>query len=188
MKRIIFTALAMLIGIYAFSQDQELSKKEQKKLQKELKKEQQAEEAAKQAAVVGLMVEYQRFVLEADRLRDKRGNTVNVSSSINFIASDSINGVLQIGSNHYVGLNGVGGITIEGPISNYKYSLNEKSNSYNITYHVSSSVGHYDVHMIVSSDGRADATVSSNWPGKLNYQGFLVPIMNSRVYKGTSRY
>ncbi len=188
MKRIIFTALAIFIGIHAFSQDQELSKKEQKKLQKEMKKEQQAEEAAQKAVLVGAMVEYQRFVLEADRLRDKQGNMANVSSMINFLATDSITGVIQIGSNQYAGLNGVGGITVEGPISNYEYTLNEKSNTYSISYNIRSSLGYYDVRMNVFRDGRADATVSSNWPGRVNYTGYLVPIEESKVYKGTSRY
>lgn len=184
MKQIFIFLVAVLLAVPAFSQ--ELSKKEQRKLQKQLKKEQQAEEAAKTAAVVGLMVEYQQFVLEADRLRDKRGNTVNVSPSINFIACDSITGVIQIGSNAYVGLNGVGGITVDGPISNYKYTRIEKNGTYNVTYNVRTVVGNYDVRMTVFSDGRADATVSSSWPGQLNYSGYLMPPAVSKVYKGMS--
>lgn len=184
MKRIFIFLVAVLLSAPAFSQ--ELSNKEQRKLQKQLKKEQQAEEAAKTAAVVGLMVEYQQFVLEADRLRDKRGNTVNVSSSINFIACDSIQGVIQIGSQSHVGLNGVGGITVDGPISNYKYTRNEKNGVYNLSYNVRTVVGNYNVRMTVFSDGRADATVTSTWPGQLNYSGYLMPPAVSKVYKGMS--
>jgi len=133
-----------------------------------------------------LMVEHQQFVLEADQLRDKRGNTVNVSSMINFIACDSVNGVIQIGSNSYVGMNGVGGITIEGPISNYKYELNEKNGTYSVSYNVRSSTGNYDVRMTVFGEGRADASVSSSWPGRLSYSGYLVRPATSKVYKGMS--
>jgi len=188
MKRIIITALALMLSIAAFGQESTLSKKEQKKLQKQLKKEQQAVEAEKKAAVVGLMVEYQRFVLEADRLRDKQGNTVNVSSMLNFLATDSISGVIQIGSNQYAGLNGVGGITVEGAIANYSFTLNEKNGIYSIDYNIRSPLGYYDVRMTVFKDGRADATVSSNWPGWVNYTGYLVPLADSKVYKGTPRY
>jgi len=184
MKQFIIFLVAFLLAAPAFSQ--ELSNKEQRKLQKQLKKEQQAEEAAKTAAVVAFMVEYQHFVLEADQLRDKRGNTVIVSPSINFIACDSINGVIQIGSNLYVGLNGVGGITVDGPISNYKYTSNEKNGTYNVSYNVRTTLGHYDVRMTVFSNGRADATVGSSWPGQLNYIGNLVPPAVSKVYKGMS--
>lgn len=186
MKKTITILATLLIAITTFSQDQELSKKEKKQLEKELKKEQQAEEAAMKAQVVGLMVEYQRFVLEADKLRDKRGNSVQVPSSLNFLASDSINGVIQIGQNAYVGMNGVGGFTLEGPISNYKYTYSEKNGVYNVSYNLQSSAGTYDVRMTCYPNGRADATVSSSWPSKLNYSGFLVPPANSRVYKGTS--
>ena len=186
MKKILLTMLAILIIFPAISQGQELSKREQQKLQKELKKERKAEEAAQKAALVGLMVEYRQFVLEADQLRNKRGNTVNVSSMINFIALDSIHGVIQIGSNHYVGMNGVGGITIEGSISNYKSTRNEKNGVYSISYMVRSTTGTYDVRLSVFPSGKADATVSSIWPGRLNYIGLLVPPAASRVYKGTS--
>jgi hypothetical protein len=186
MKRFFILLLGLLLTIPSIAQ--ELDKKEQRKLEKELKKEQKAEEAARKAAIVGLMVERGRFVLEADQLRDKRGNTVNVTSMINFIASDSLSGVIQIGSHNYVGLNGVGGVTVEGAISNYRYTFNEKNGSYQVTYVVRSINGTYDVQMSVSSDGRADATISSNWPGRVNYIGYLVPPASSRVYKGTTSY
>jgi hypothetical protein len=186
MKRTFLLLAALLVIFPAFSQ--ELSTKEQRKLQKELKREQKAEELAQKASLVGLMVERRQFVLEADQLRDRRGNTSNVTSMINFIAMDSIRGVIQIGDNRYVGLNGVGGITIEGRITNYQYTRNERTGAYSVNYSVRSSLGTYDVRMTALPDGRADANISSNWPGQLNYLGYLVTPAASRVYKGTSSY
>lgn len=183
----IFIILAMYL-LVSPAAAQELSKKEQRQLNKELKREQKAKEAAAKAVVTKFLVEGQRFVLEADRLRDRRGNTVNVPATLNFIAVDSLNGVLQIGSNSYVGLNGVGGITVEGSVSNYSYKLNERSGSYTITYYLRTPSGTYDVQMVVFGEGRADATISSTWPGKLNYSGFLVAPGASRVWKGSTRY
>ena len=184
MKRIIFFLVAFILATPTFSQ--ELSKKERRKLEKEMKQEQQAEEAARKAELVNMMVIHQYFVLEADQLKDKRGNSVQVSSTINFIAADSISGVIQVGSNSYVGRNGVGGITVEGPLSNYIYTLNEENGYYNVTYDLRTNSGTYMVRMNISSNGRADAEVSSSWPGKLNYSGYIVPIATSRVYQGTS--
>lgn len=184
MKYILILAIATVVSVSSFSQ--ELSKKEQRKLNKELKREQKAEEEALQAELVHLMVQYRRFVLEADQLKDKRGNTTHVVSTINFVAVDSINGVLQVGSNSYVGRNGVGGITVEGPISNYKSTYNEKSRTYSVSYVIMTRTGTYDVIMTVFPSGRADATIGSAWPGKLNYVGNLVPPAASRVYKGSS--
>lgn len=186
MRRIVLLAVALLLVVPVFSQ--ELSKKEQRKLNKELKKEQQAKENEMMSALVKVMLENQRFVLEANQLRDKRGSMVNVSSTINFVAVDSLEGVLQIGSNAYVGMNGVGGITEEGTVANYEYSLNERNGSYNVKYFLRSPGGNYDVQMVVYSNGRADATISSTWPGRLTYSGFLVPPGTSRVWKGTTRY
>ncbi len=186
MKRFFIVIAVVLTACSANAQ--ELSKKERKQLERELKKEQQSQDAAMKAQMVGAMVEHRQFVLEADRLRDKRGMTANVSPTINFIAVDSISGVLQIGSNAYVGLNGVGGITAEGPVDRYEYSYNEKSASYNVSYFIRTSAGTYDVRMVIYSDSRADATVTSNWPGRLSWSGYVVPPAVSRVYKGTSRY
>lgn len=182
---IIFTAIC-ISAAYSFAQEPELSRREMRKLERELKKEQKAEEAARKSEIVELMVEHGRFVLEADRLRDRRGNTVIVSPTINFVAADSTSGVLQIGSNYYVGLNGVGGITVEGPISGYEYSRNKRNGSYYVSYNLRTPTGTYDVRMTVFPEGRADATVSSSWPGQLNYSGYLVPPSMSRVYKGMS--
>lgn len=185
MKRVITIVLVTLLTLPAFTQ--ELSKKEQKQLEKELKKEQKAEELAKKAEVVTAMVQYHRFVLEANMLKDKRGNSLIVSSDINFIAADSISGVIQVGSNGYVGRNGVGGITVEGSIADYKYTKHEKSGSFSVSYYLRTPVGSYDVRLTVYPDGRANANVSSTtWGDKLSYSGFLVPPGISRVYKGTS--
>lgn len=185
MKRVIIFVLAALLALPAFTQ--ELSKKEQRQLEKELKKEQKDAAAAQQAEVVSAMVEYHKFVLEANTLKDKRGNSVQVSSNINFISSDSISGVIQVGSNTYIGRNGVGGVTVDGSIAEYKYSKHEKSGSYNISYYLRTPVGSYDVRITAYPDGRADAIVSSTtWGDQVRYSGYLVPIGISRVYKGIS--
>lgn len=185
MKRVIIILLVTLFTLPAFTQD--LSKKDQKKLLKELKKEQKAVEASKKATVVEAMVYYQRFVLEANTLMDKRGNSISVSSNINFVAADSLTGVIQVGSNTYIGRNGVGGDTVEGSISEYEYTKHERSGSYHVSYYLRTPVGSYDVRLTAYSDGRADAEVSSTtWGGRLRYSGYLVPPGASRVFKGTS--
>lgn len=186
MKTILIALFAMIMMSPASLWGQELSKKEQKALNKKLKEEQKAEETAAFTAMAGLMVEHKTFVLEAERLQDSKGNTINVSSMINFVACDSVNAVIQIGSDLYIGENGVGGVTIEGPISNYEWKFNEKKGVYTLSYNVRSPLGAYNVRMSVFGEGRAEATITSNWPGRLSYYGKLVPPVASKVYKGTS--
>lgn len=185
MKRVISIVIIALLTLPAFTQ--ELSKSEQKKLNKQLKKEQQADELAKSAEVVTAMVTYQRFVLEANSLRNKMGESLQVTSALNFVASDSITGVLQIGDDAGIGPNGVGGITVQGSISDYKYTQHQKSGSYNLSYILRTPVGTYDVRMTAYPDSRAEATISNaTWGGRITFSGYLIPPGLSRVYKGNA--
>ena len=68
----VLCALFLLGGMAAHAQ--ELSPKEQRKLMKQLRKEEEAEVRARDAELVGLMLNHKQFVLEADQLRDRRGN------------------------------------------------------------------------------------------------------------------
>jgi hypothetical protein len=204
MKRVITIVLAALLTLPAFTQ--EFSKKEQK----QLKKEQKAEEAARKAKVLEAMVHHQRFVLEANTLKNKQGKIFNVSSKVNFIAADSLTGAVQVGtysygSYSYIRRNGVGGITVDGTIANYKFTKHEKSGSYYITYNLTTPVGSYEVRLKAYPDGRANADVRSDaplttypdrrmkifysrptWGDKITYSGYLVPIGISRVFLGAS--
>lgn len=179
-------ACVCMAGTPSFSQ--ELTKKQQRQLYRDMKNEQEEDENSAISGMVDLMVDQGRFVLEAYQLRDRMGNMANVSSLINFLSLDSIRGVIQIGSSRYVGANGVGGITVEGPINDYKVKKNEKNGTYHISYTIRTSTGTYDVRMAVSEKGRADANISSTWPGQLNFIGYLVPPGSSKVYKGQVSY
>jgi len=185
MKKLISILFVAMLTLPAFTQ--ELSKSEQRKLQKQLKKEQQAEELAQSAVVVDAMVTQHKFVLEANSLRNKQGESVQVTSALNFVASDSVTGVLQIGDDAGIGPNGVGGVTVQGEISDYKYSLHEKSGSYDISYILRTPVGTYDVRLTAYPNSRGEATISNaTWGGRITYSGYLIPSGLSRVYKGNA--
>ena len=185
MKKVIGIVCIALLTLPAFTQ--ELSKKEQRKLAKEMKKEQQAKELAEMSAVVDAMVSQHRFVLEANSLRNKQGEPLQVTSALNFVASDSLSGVLQIGDDAGIGPNGVGGITVEGEISDYNYTQNERNGTYNISYILRTPVGTYDVRMTAFPNSRAEATISNaTWGGRITYSGNLIPPGLSRVYKGNA--
>jgi len=185
MKKTIGMVCIALLTLPAFTQ--ELSKSEQRKLAKELKKEQQARELAEKSVVVDAMISQHRFVLEANSLRNKQGASIQVTSALNFVASDSLTGVLQIGDDAGIGPNGVGGITVEGEISEYKYTRNEKRGTYNVTYYLRTTSGTFDVRLTAFPEGRAEATISNaTWGGRITYSGFLIPPGISRVYKGTA--
>ena len=175
-----------------FSQDGKASKedrKEQKQYEKEKRKEEQEKEKALMVEVTKAMVDYQRFVLEADQLSDKYGQRVQVSPNINFIMIDSLQGTIQLGSAFNVGYNGVGGTTVDGRITKYVVNkTGKKKDSYSIQIIFMSALGTYDITLLVGAEGNATATIRGNWSGQLNYHGKLIPLGKSRVYKGNPSF
>ena len=188
MKPLMTVLLAFIIVLGAFSQEevQQLSQKEIKKLQKEQKKAARAAEEERMVEVTRFMVHQQQFVLEADYLSDKYGQRVSVTPTINFVMIDSLVGTVQFGDAQGMGYNGVGGLTVDGKVTKYEYSvIGKKEDSYSIRLILMSSIGTYDITLMVNSQGYADAQIRGNWSGQLNYHGKLVPLTLSRVYKGT---
>jgi len=187
-------SIILIVGISfpAFSQSGKASKedrKEQKEYEKEKRKEEAEKEKALRAELTKMMVNYQRFVLEADQLSDKYGQRVHVSPNINFIIIDSLEGTIQLGSAFNVGYNGVGGTTVDGRIT--KYVVNKtgrKKDAYSIQLIFMSAIGTYDINLLVGGEGHASATIRGNWSGQLNYHGQLMPLGKSRVYKGNPSF
>ena len=179
-------AFVLVLGAFSQEEVQQLSQKEIKKLQKEQKKAARAAEEERMAEVTNFMVHQQQFVLEADFLSDKYGQRVSVTPTINFVLVDSLVGTVQFGDAQGMGYNGVGGITVDGRVTKYEYSvIGKKEDSYSIRLILMSSLGTYDITLMVNSQGYADAQIRGNWSGQLNYHGKLVPLTLSRVYKGT---
>ncbi|MBW2217689.1 MAG: DUF4251 domain-containing protein, partial [Deltaproteobacteria bacterium] len=184
MKRatIYLLTIVLMLGIAfpVFSQSGKASKedrKEQKEYEKEKRKEETEKEKAMKAELTKMMVNYQRFVLEADQLSDKYGQRVQVSPNINFIMIDSLEGTIQLGSAFNLGYNGVGGTTVDGRIT--KYIVNKtgrKKDAYSIQLIFMSAIGTYDISLLVGSEGHASATIRGNWSGQLSYHGQLIPL------------
>lgn len=188
MKSLMSFLLAFVLVLGAFSQEetQQLSKKELKRLQKEQKKADQAAEADRMGELTKFMVEQHQFVLEADFLSDKYGQRVPVTPTINFVLIDSLVGTVQFGNAMALGYNGVGGVTVDGRVTKYEYSvIGKKKDSYSIRLILMSSIGTYDITLLINSQGYGDAQIRGNWSGQLNYHGKLIPLTLSRVYKGT---
>ncbi len=190
MKTLLSLILASVLVISAYGQDDApLSKKELKAFQKEQKKAQAEAERAEKALVVEQMVTGQRFVLEADYLSDQTGSRQPVQSMINFVRVDSLHSTVQFGEASTLGYNGVGGATIDGKVTDYKYTRTGKSKtSFSVRLNFSSPLGMYDITLMVNPDGNTDAAIRGNWGGTLNYHGRLVPAHLSRVYKGTPTF
>jgi hypothetical protein len=155
---------------------------------KELKKEAKLVKLQQDYMNTGHLLDSMRFVLEANYLDNMRGNRVFVPSSLNFIKIDSTKAVIQIGSNAGMGSNGVGGVTAEGSITKWKLNRNEKRKSFNIAMNIMTNIGAYDIFMDISASGNASATLSGIRYGRLMYEGNIVSLKKSRIFKGTNSY
>jgi hypothetical protein len=187
MKKILLILLLVIAGTTIYAQDSgSLSKKEVRQLLKEERKNAAAREAELMAAYIDSLMKNNAFVLEADMLFDRYGNSIPVASNLNFVMFDSVYSVFQIGNSFYIGSNGVGGVTYEGSVNSYRKTKNEKNGTYNITYTLVSSLGSFDINFFITTAGKGDATVRGNFSGSVRYSGYIVGLRESKVFKGTS--
>jgi hypothetical protein len=188
-KFILFLGLSLVVAGAFAQEENSVDTKTTKKLTREEKKELKKREAEEMAKAVDWMIEHKKFVLEANFLSNQTGERVPVSSRINFIAIDSNKITIQLASTSGIGgANGMGGVTTDGTISNFKVSrIGKKTdNGYSIQVFSMTPLGNYDIFFMVSHSGNSDATISGSWNGKLNYHGYLVPLNKSKVFKGMS--
>ncbi len=162
------------------AQDVKLSRQEKKALeQSQLKANFQA---------IDTLIKRRTFVIEADFLKNQNGARVPVNSILNFIMLDSSKVVLQTGSSYRLEYNGVGGVTAQGRILNYKVEKDSKKLSYNVRFSVMTSIGIFDVFMTIYSDANASATISGLSRGQLTWDGRFQNLYNSSVFKGQETF
>lgn len=133
-------------------------------------------------------LEKNEFVLEANRVLFKYGNYVNVNSSTNFIKLKDNKATIQLAFNSpFAGPNGIGGITLDGNVSNIKYSKSKKGEvffSMNVQGVAVSAV--VSVSMIAGSN-YCTATVMPTFSGnRITFSGYLYSVEDSNIYKGQS--
>ena len=128
------------------------------------------------------------FVLEADQVTFKNGNTVFVNSSTTFISVKGNRAVVQISpSNFAAGPNGVGGVTVDGSISGFQRMVDKKGRT-TISFNVMG-IGinaQIEIYMTPGTN-RASATIYPNFNSNTVWiEGDLVPYASSDVFEGSS--
>ncbi len=151
---------------------------------KQTKKEARKAQMAANFQVLDSLLMSGRYVLEADYLQNRYGSRISVSSNLNFIRVDGPKGVLQTGSDFRVGTNGVGGTTAEGSIGDYKITRNKKNLTCTVTFNLLTNIGAFNILLTVTSDNYASATITGTTSGRLTWDGHLINLDNSRIFKG----
>lgn len=130
----------------------------------------------------------QDFVLEADNVQFRNGNTVFVNSTTNFISVKGNRAVVQISPSDFAsGPNGVGGVTVEGMISGQEVRTDSKGRTtFSMNVMGIGINAQVEIYMFPDSN-RASATVYPNFNSNTVWlDGKIVPYENSTVFEGNS--
>lgn len=128
------------------------------------------------------------FVLEADAVTFRRGTRVFVNSTTNFISVKDGRAVVQVSPSYsYSGPNGVGGITVDGKVSDVRVSEDKRGNTHysmNVTGIMISA--RVDI-VIIADSSKAYATVTPNFSSNtVRLDGRIVPYSLSGTVEGMS--
>ncbi len=191
MKKFIALVALVLVSASTMMYAQE-SSREQRKAQREAERAQakaqaQAEDmAAYQEAIQALKA--QEFVLEANQVIFRNGQNCFVTSNTNFVLVNGQKGTVQIAFNTpYPGPNGIGGITVDGTVSDMQMNMDKRGNV-NCSFSIQG-IGISAQIFINLTEGNNNATVTVNPnfnSNTLTLSGSLVPLSQSDVFKGRS--
>ena len=152
-----------------------------------LKAEEQAADAvAYQQAVQAL--KNKQFVLEADQVIFRNGQSAFVSSTTNFVMMNGQRSTVQVAFNPpYPGPNGIGGVTVDGSASDMKITTDKKGNV-NCSFSVQGIGISAQIFISLTNGGNnATVTVNPNFNNNtLTLSGNIVPLDQSDVFKGRS--
>lgn len=189
MKRILLIAVALLTAhTVAEAQTErriytraEQSEAQERALDKEL---QQVQDSLDYAEAVAAL-EKLDFVVEADQLVFKYGDSAFVNSITNFVSLNDSRALVQIAPFNSGGPNGVGGITLEGKASNIKLKTDRRGNTY-FTMNVMGAAlsASVTISMAKGSNNATvtiDPTFNSN---RITFYGRIIPAKKSRVFEG----
>jgi len=179
MKRLVILFALVFSASFLFAQEND-----ENNVQK--RKEKRKAELEKNFELTKQMLENKDFVLESNFLQDRYGNRVPVVSMLNFVAVDSTQAIIQIGSNARIGPNGVGGVTAKGEISKWELSENAKNKTFTLRFNVMTPIGIYDLFLDIGASGQSSALLTGLSAGRLTFDGVLVPHEKSSVYVGRS--
>ena len=193
MRRLIFLLIAACSVTFCFAQlsAEKLEKAEKevtdaKKLKKEKEKQLEAlrDSINFHNAVIG--INEMNFVVEADRISFPNGVTVNTDSNTNFISATNGKGMVQIAFPQYGfgGFNGLGGITVEGMITNIKTSTDKKGNVILKMSVMGTGISAQILITLLKTSNEVVATIDPNFnSNRLTVYGKLYPNQLSSVFK-----
>lgn len=192
MKKFIFLlgllfAMTLVIPNQGIAQEKQLTKKEQRKLEKQKKKVARQKKEAASRKFYSHLIQSKRWVFQATRLFGPSGQFFSVTPDLNFVAVYDDKIILQFGFQGVIGWNGVGGVTAEGFLRDFKFDpgKNQKQ-AMSVSSHIQPKFGGGSPYftMTIGNDGSAEITVTLNNGQMLRMGGQIYTPDESSVYKG----
>ena len=207
MKRLLVTFIVIVAGLSVIApdisaqssrnaqaskrqQNVEAWKQDMQKFNAKIKEDHKLNELADSLASIQAIaaIRNKDFVLQVDNVTFMSGRTAFVNSSTNFISVKGNRAVVQVSPSNYAsGPNGVGGVTVDGGISNYQITTDRKGRV-NLTYNVSGIGISAQIEVyIVPGSTYAQATIYPNFNSNtLWLSGTVVPYDNASIVEGSS--
>ncbi len=187
MRKLIALVTLLLVGA-SFSLSAQTTAKEKREMDREERRAQEKAEdmAAYQEAIQALKAN--KFVLEADRVIFANGQTAFVTMNTNFVLVNDQRGTVQVAFNiPNPGPNGIGGVTVDGSVSNMEMKMNSKG-TVNASFNIQGiGISAQIFITLIEGNNNATVTVSPNFNSNtLTLSGSLVPLSQSEIFKGTS--
>ncbi len=182
MKKFVLILLSALFVITGFAQ--EVSKKEARQAKREAEKKEAHEKYLK---AVQLMKD-KTFIVTAQTITFRSGQQIFPDESINFLKVNEGKGVIQIAPRTAMnpGFNGLGGITIEGDLSNVKESENKKKNHYTMSFTINGLAGTAQITVNLYGSDQASVMVQGMYSGvSFTLNGILEAVGDATIYQGS---
>ena len=195
MKKFIALAalvLTSMVTTTVYAQESNAQRRADRKAQRDaerarLKAEQQAADAVSYDDAVAAL-KAQKFVLEANQVMFRNGQTAFVTSNTNFVLVNQARGTVQVAFNTvYPGPNGIGGVTVDGTVSDMKMSTDKRGNI-NCNFSIQGIGISAHIFLTLTNGGNnATVTISPNFNSNtMTLSGSLLPLNQSNIFKGRS--
>ena len=191
-----FIALAVVLASMAttplYAQESKTEKRADRKAQRDAERERRKAEEKAQAAIsyedAMAALKAHQFVMEADRVMFRNGQTAFVNSGTNFVWVDQGRGTVQVAFNTaHTGPNGIGGVTVDGTVSDIRMATDKRGNV-NCNFSIQGTGISAQIFLTLAPGGNeATVTVSPNFNSNtLTLSGSLIPPEQSNLFKGSS--
>ncbi len=187
MKRII--GLSLLMGIALLSAlpgwAQTQASKQDRKISKQEQKEIAQQQANQQFEVARQALKDSMFVVEVDRIIGQLGRTVYVTPNENFVLMNKDYASVQLAVlSAFAGLNGVGGVTLAGQVSDVQERI-DKHGNVTCQFRVQgNSISSTVIVTLYHGDNQVSVVMNSTFSNdRITFYGRLVPAQTSNVFK-----